>query len=945
MIKKRYLLGLLLSVICITVLETMIAGERVGKEELWKPAEEPKSIAEAKKLQEKANIEEIDAKKRLEEAQKAQDKEGMRKEQALIDKAKFDWDTADVVITNLDVLQDRAQSKEMKKYAQETLDNRKIEITQKIRTYEKALAESGSSTGQGTKNAVKIYQEKVATELQGLSEKQILDKLTAEVDSLVLGTYKPQGHDVPYSDRKAMLGFLEDTLNIRVKTQSPEASALKNTIVDTIENIDNLNKQKPIANNAIDKKFNLSDKIKSEQTEILSNLLKKDVFEKDFKTPADQLKALDEIQQAVNTYDIYDDGIQPVMDKIAHQRNIIEAEEKALETTKIISAKFNEVFTKLNDMFERIKSLSYTEQETLLKGFQNEYNKFLQAAEKSPTFNAQQQAELRQKYEDVVRQTQQVTAFLKNPRQTNQTTLEKELNLAEKIPSDQIKAIMDRIEFFGYANARELTAKDITTLKDMLNAMDHFKLQKEYPDEYDFIDDLIRSTEKPVIPIPQGLTKENVASTTLLGEIGEKIVTGFQSFKDFFVKDGVIIIKNVAEIVVYPAKKIAEGFSYVIRETGKFLQRTFTAPEFVNKMAEAPEMLDDVLTSVANLDAAGGGVVKAVLRADIGIQQVLLTVVGQQDIADALGEFAKVSYTEHVNDPMVQKIKKYTDKIGTVGKTLKSIIEFPKYIGEKLENSVRTKKSAEVLRSIDEVNRLIEEERATIRLAKRQKGNEIPGVVELGNFVLKVGNYFSDLVYNTNNSIDVAQKNYDKARSDYLSALGIDYSENLTAEQIAARIRQNNIFKNDDFIKKTDALAQTVDALAFAYDVLVKKLESIETTLKFAVEAWDTIVISPDGQNADIPVIIKALFDLRDMKLAYLEAIKSGVAQMESDAAKFKNTPSATLADDALTTYKRVVDNKIFETIQEYATVVRQIDKNLEQQKIYLEFSVTESSK
>ncbi len=941
MIKKRYILGLLLSVICITVLETMVAGERVVEEKPWKPAEEPKSVEEAKRLQEIARKEELAAEKKLEEAKKAKDTEEMRKQQALVDKAQFDWNTADAVITNLGVLQDPAQSKEMKKSAQETLENRKIEITQKIREYEKALAGTGTSTGTGTQNAVKSYQEKVATELQGLSEKQILGELKAEIDALVSGGYsstaKKQGRDIPYSERKAMLEFLENTLNARVKTQSPEVAALKNSIVDTIENIDNLGKQKPIANNAIDKKFDLSEKITADQIRLLRKQLVKDVFEKDFKTPAERLKALNEMQKIVDTYDIYDDKIQPVMDKIAHQPDIVEAKLKEIEIAKTIAAKFNDAFVTLNDMYERIKSLKYNEQATMLKDFQNMYNKFLQANEKSPTLDAQQQSALKQKYDDVVRHAQEVDAFLKNPKQTNQTALEKDLKLAEKIPSDQIKAIMDRIELFGYTNARELTAKDIATLKDIRDAMDHFKLQKEYSDEYGFIDDLIKDATKSVISLPEGLTKEDVASTSILGEIGEKITSGVQNIKDFFVKDGAIIVKNAAEIVVYPAKKIAEGFSYIIRETGKFLQKTFTAPEFVNKMADAPEMLDDVLTSIANLDTAGGGVVKGVLRADIGIQQVLLTVVGQQDVADALGEFAKISYKEHVNDPMVQKIKRYVDKVGTVGKTLKSIMEFPKYIGEKLEQSVRTKKETASLREIDETQRLIEEERANITLAKGEANKEIPGIKQLGDLLFKLSNYVSDRVYNTNKSIETAQQDYEQARKDYFVALGVDYSANLTPQQIAGRIEQMKLSRNDNFIQATNKLADAVDQLAFAYEVLVNKLTSVETNLKFVVDAWDMIIISPDGQNTELPVIIKSIFTLRDLKLAYLEATRNGVLQMQSDVAKFKDSPSGLLADDAVTRYRRVVDDKIFETIQEYANAMNQIDRAIAGQKEFIE--------
>lgn len=945
MIKKRYILGLILSVICITVLETMVAGERVGKEELWEPAKEPESIKEANKLKIDAEIAEKLAREKLQEAEKAQHREEIGKQRSILDKAQFDWQTADVVITNLEVLQDRAQSKEMKKYAQETLDSRKIEITQKIREYEKALAGTGSSTGTGTQNAVKTYQEKVATELQGLSEKQILDKLKAEIDALVSGGFSPamrvQGRDIPYNERKGMLQFLEDTLNVRVKAQTPEVTALKNNIVDTIENIDNLNKQKPIANNAIDKKFNLSEKITSDQIRLLRKQLVKGVFEKDFKTPAEQLRALNEMQQIVDTYDIYDDKIQPVMDKIANQPELIEAETKALEALK---AKFSDAFTKLSGAYERVKLQSYDKQLLLLKDFQNIFNKFLQANEKSPTLDAQQQFELKQKYEDIVRRAQEVDAFLKNPKQTNQTALEKELKLAEKIPSDQIKSIMDRIELFGYTNARELTTKDIATLKDILNAMDHFKLQKEYPDEYGFIDDLIKDAQKPITTLPEGLAKGDVAPTSILGEIGEKITgqakdekTWSQSVKDFFVKDGAIIIKNVAEIVVYPAKKIAEGFSYVIRETGKFLQRTFTAPELVNKMADAPEMLDGVLTCIANFDTAGGGVVKEVLRAGIGIQQVLLTVVGYQDVADALGEFVKVSYTEHVNDPMVQKVKKYVDRVGTVGKTLKSIIEFPKYIGEKLEQSVRTKKETTLLREIDQTQQLIEEERANIKLAKREANKEIPGVKELGDLLFKVTNYVSDLVYNTNKSIETAQKNYEQARKDYFSALGVDYSANLTPQQIVGRIEQMKLSRNDNFIQATNTLADAVDQLAFAYDVLVTKFTSVEANLKFVVDAWDVIIISPDGQNADLPVIMKGIFTLRDLKLAYLEAMKNGVLQMQSDVIKFRDSPTGLLADDAVTRYRRIVDDKIFETIQEYANAVNQINRAIAGQKEFIE--------
>ena len=600
---------------------------------------------------------------------------------------------------------------------------------------------------------------------------------------------------------------------------------------------------------------------------------------------------------------------------------------------------------KLNDLFENIKKNSYDKQPELLNSFQNIFDIFLKKYENSSTLDAQQKFKLKIMSDEITQRIKQIDEFSKNPKLTDQTALEKELRLAVKIPADQVQAIMDRIELFGYANARELTTKDITTLKDMLNAMDHFKLQEKYPIEYGFIDDLIKNAERPIVSLPTGLTKNDVAPTSIIGEIGEKITTEIkdektwaQTIKDFFIKDGTVVVKNIAAIVIYPAQKIAEGFSYIIRETGKFLQRTFTAPEFVNKMADAPEIFEGTLKTIGGFDKAGGGLVKEVLRFDIGIQRVLLTAVGHQDIAKALADFAAVPYSEHVSAPVVKEIEKYVKAIGVVGKTLKAIIEFPKYIGEKLENSVRTKNEVTVLRYIDDVQNLIEQERAKIRLAKQKKGEEFPGVVELGNFLFKIGNYFSELVYSTNNQIDTAQKNYEKARKDYFGTLGIDYTEKITSEQVATIIQKKELIKNDPIVvQKTDALLQAINDLAFAYRVFINKFDAIEMNLQFLVDAWDTIIITPDGQNADIPVIIKGIFDLRDMKLAYLSELKSGILQMESDAAKFKDSPVAGLADDAIRSYKQIVDNKIFETIYEFATSVDEIDNIFTKQKEFLE--------
>ncbi len=878
--KKQLFFWLLMSAISISVLENMVASVREGKAKVWEPAREPETLEAAKKLEEQSKIKEQDAQKKLEEAKLEKNTEEVDRQEKLFEGAKFDRITAEKKI-NVETL--KAEMADPAKIAEANaqLEARKKVIEQKIQAIENELAKGGTSIGGGTiaDSYKDAFQEKFKKLAQNQSE--LIAFMQGELIQLGMGkskiTFEHTG-PLDYAAQKEILKVLNDVL-ATYRSSDEKIIKIKDEIKNTLTQIDTFEKNPPqaIPNNAVDSKLQLSEKIPSDQIKVLKKELGQLFFEKEYKTPAQQAKALDELRTIVDAYDIADKGVINLLNERLLSPSVVEfriKEAKSLERKNAI----------ITDVLKtaRLQSVTspekYTREADLLKNLATGVSKLgLEFAEVVVGMNER---------------LQEINNFKPGQKPRHETALGKELKLTDKISFDKIVVLQEE-RGKAMADYRELAKTDENAalknldqaLKDIQATMQDYSLTDgRYKELYDSISNDIAAM-KAKIPekLPAGVSEENVAPGGVIDALvkgtldqGTKLlITGLDAMQggvDYLIAKEMVAVDMFSEKVISAGEQLADlGNSFE------------TVPDTVSN---STDLLETINQNVHVQSFKADGTPKTIVNLVAGKK-----VVGQVDRVLKSAENTEIL----LKNPTVKYI---ASKVGVLGRALQAVgkaaVEVGNYAGEignasKKElaafDSSSKKQIAEKTMARKELEKALE--RLKNESLAPSVGDVLPVEVKRG-----VKKFFADLYEKINaifnkpkgirERLNIASKNYENARTAYAEFLGV--APNASVKVIDAAIANN---PNKTQQKK---LETTLLNAAKSYTGIVQEyagiLKGVGSTVDLIISAPDSILIDANfnknilGQEGKLVEDIDAFIDIRRKRQAYLSSIQGESARI-----------------------------------------------------------------
>lgn len=764
MIKKQYILWLIICTICVVVLETSIAGEHVVEspehEKLTKEIDKRGKDIETQKKK----IEEI-------EAEKGRDK--TERDTEVVKEAKKLKDMLDAQIKDVDLFD--------KKFPDEKQLDKKSEAVQ-----EKAAVE---------KEIVKIEQELART-----------------------GT---------------------------------------STGKDTTP-------KKGIPDNAIDTALKLAEKTPADQIKALKRELTQTVFEKTYATPEKRVKALDDLFQIIDVYDITDSGVLALFNDRYVSPSVTGERMRKAKTW----AEREKIITEVIDLLsvDSLRKQDYNNELKVLKSL----------ATVVEAVNPSESKEIVARMKERIKE---ITDFNPGKKPTQETALGKQLKLSSRIPSDAIAVL--RIEL-GNAmadyresvktNKNQASEKIDKTLQNIKTTMENYALTDgAYKDFYEEIKQTIETMNpNPRQEVPQGVVPEDVKEG---------------GFIDSFAKGETP--KNIAQAVHATQDTLQLEVDYVVAQEIK-------PAETFAKAGSIDEGLSTSLETVPELVIEGMDLLKTVnkdqraqgFNADGTVQTVVNLVVSNKSVEQVRRDLTSV---KNIEEQTRQKVDAGVSALGhDVQQPRKIVVEFANF-GVEADGAFKKEVAAfdaNPHKQVSEKKAALKEiDKALAQLKQEREAQSVPVLIS-PEIESGIKRFFLDLVERVKNlfnrpkgikeRLNTAATRYEDARTVYMEFLGAPRSASI--EEINALIIKNpNVAQQKKLETALFNAAKEYMAIVKDYAGIV---QGIGTTVDFISRAPDSMLVDADfndnllEEKAKLAKNITTFFDIRKAQQEYLSQIQ-----------------------------------------------------------------------
>lgn len=556
---------------------------------------------------------------------------------------------------------------------------------------------------------------------------------------------------------------------------------------------------------------------------------------------------------------------------------------------------------------------------------------------------AQNDPELAKQAQNRINQITTVLVSSKKP--INET--DRTLKLYDKIPSDQLKRINDEFTNVWIAQLRDAAISDDPKVKESMKktlqetqaAIRHYNLGQPG-------DALIQELQAGIDSLAQPKIAETSVAIRNEEPMFQQAMQGARALTANLlpgnVVEGIRIgVDVVAAFVHFTAGEMVSGVLYTMREGPAYLnERLNTLGGQLQVQGEAIGRIAQELHEVPNL-------VSALDNTAVEVDAQLGRVANMAHSRFIPGPISR-AILERVAAPMrlIEMFKNHEALINQLarmgGYVAENIAQVSQAVGKRITNVTGAAVHAEreeqvrILTNIEKAELLIAQERAQLRTPNKFEALTKP-IIDFGK---KIGTYIRDLFDNSKVKLTRATNNYQVAKEEYLKVLGFTREEilkNPDVNAIAEKLKVATLdpSKKGNLDYATKMLAQASVDIANVYSDIANKLNSTMVNVEFLIKAWDRAVYLPE-EKPTISDMVQSVFDLRDMKISYLQAIKDGIEEIHKTI-QGTDPSFAQMGNDLTQRLTSIVGSQIIETIDQYQDVITNINAQLSNQKQQLE--------
>jgi hypothetical protein len=916
-----------------------------GEDEEWHAPEEPRNETE------KQNLEQT-----IREREQKIENEDQSKPDVQLELKKIDAEKAVVDIFNADQqLQanpNDAAAQEQRKEAQKNLQDA-LKIIDSILqgTFTPADGGKGQTVLQKfTSDFKNALQEKIRTlENSGLAQeainKQELDIISSELVAMQYGKKSALIPDTDYSlsdytMQKQVLNLLDRTVDT-LDSNADKIKTLKQEIEDRIDEIDLFKPGAPLPDNALGQRLNLADKLPSDRLRLLKTEFRDEKkFKTNYKTLPEQQQAYNNLIQALYLYDIpFDDFFE--LNKTVSPAIIV-------TLFRGVPSDGNRLGV-IAEVRDAANNATYFSQKNILS--------YLDVALQDPIMKqysalADYIVSVRTDIKNRIDQITQYYVARKNDTlpQPPAGSPADTLKLSDQIPLDQITTIekqyvkvnaqiqeifKEQLKYQYGDNLNTWGKEDLQKLIDVLKPMQElltqaselYNLNKEYGNLYTTMKDAIDNQFKIA---DQALNQPGIADT---------IIESISSFFKKSVPDPEP--KTVAETISLTLDKLNDVVAGLLVKQGELVQIAAAGAEVVGTyMQQAPDLLEQTKIFIDDLE-------KNTSAHILGKTNLLVMEAGgaipDRKVVENLAVSVFKQVKEFANDPVLQKI---AEGVGQTGNVISGGAAVAQAMGKAVEQAGKEQQESAQDQSKLEAIKLSD------ALVKQERNNPITSPIttprEQSNFDM-INKLFKSFAKNlskwirkifvtdatgVNNRYAQAKTNYSTVRDQYLKYL--DVSEQSTPEAIRVAIEKK---ATEDPVGSKNELQNMVKSLQSMTNVLTdaqKSLQAVQGNFKFVVDAWDSIAQGGFDQKASAADIVNEVFDMRNKKMAYLEAAQEAIKLLQDDISTtmvVKGSSLDTITDQFIAGLERMVTQNLVSTIDNYQKIARDFDDTLQEKK------------
>lgn len=757
---------------------------------------------------------------------------------------------------------------------------------------------------------------------------------------------------IDYAREKKVLESLDRTIvsELTNNFDSEKIDRLQTEIENRINEISSFKPGKPIENNALDARLDLANKIQIDRSRDLKNsFLKKQTFEAENKTPADRTKTFKELKQVLDTYNI------PYSDFFALNDTVSPEFIAYLATNASTNGDRKGLFDSvLNDAIakgqESYNNTSYSGEKKILE--------FLKKALEDPNLkkNPAETEMVNNTYKQVTERINEINDYVKAGKRPDikktgtmsDAVYKRLVELSSKIPSDQIESIQQeflivngKIDALINEKGEDFTKwslADLKALQELVRPMQEllenvnkapFELDVRFENEFGMMTYRVDETslraqaaiegKQTVLPdmLTDAINKLRAKTEITTEAVVEMLKTNLDKFQEVLNK---LIIKE-GELVNVGSEKLELIATYMEK-----------VPELLDATAKALEKMENISQSKK---------FKFTLKA---VKKITKLVGGEANYAilnsiEGRAGSAVGAIKSFINNESVKRAALGSAEVGRVVRDISGVLK---------EMGDATIKGAESVQKPDE---RLQKQREAIAIAEALIKNESQNIVSprqksyfesfkaiFTNFATTISQWIkSKFTTSIGVRYSNAVANYNTTRNAYFNYLGIN--ENSSADAIKTAITQKT---QEDPVGSKQALQDVVknaSDMVQALSEMQQAFQSVQGDYQFVINSYDAIVGTDLPAKASAADYVNAIFDLRDQKLAFLQAAAEGINLIQNDIKTLaaKNSPLETVSEQFINGLQRVVTQNVSNVIIEYQQVSKAIESSFQQQRDLLD--------
>lgn len=486
--------------------------------------------------------------------------------------------------------------------------------------------------------------------------------------------------------------------------------------------------------------------------------------------------------------------------------------------------------------------------------------------------------------------------------QTAQNSVAVRLKLNEKIPDDQIVAVKNEFETLLDVTMNHLKKlsknvdvflRDVDQLEQLRGAMKVYgvdtrdeKFTLSLDDMIKIVRDAKKALETPVVTQekPKGYwdswksSIQQVASgaMSVVGTVG----TVFTEYAAFTVRDiynGVQAIRQSSGESLKSVGEVLVGASERIQNVADSMNNSpDIAAQTLSGVADAYEKLKTKETTAYILSWVPADFAQNAANALMKAQEITGKILINQEVIQ--------NFAAKVQD-IAPSLVKVADVVKNAGDGLVSLAE--KISSQQAQDPKEQAAIAKKVTELQKAQAYINTYKIEVNLNDIAKSSKFQTMVQSVKDIVKtISDSIRKKVFDPyGDKRQRAIDTYDTAQKDYLASLGFTEKEILaktpTAEEIRSKWQNASPETKDILQKKAQAFAKATTDLSDVYKTFMDQLSAARANFEFVVNAFEPYIESSQVPPDDIVKVVNDIFDARDGKLAYLQAVDSGLRSLQ----------------------------------------------------------------